>query len=167
MPVDPWLQAVAPLEALSGFAVLTAALTWFTQIYPPLSRRRSLAVKLAGLDAAGAADAVADLDADGLARLLEGLADEIGRVRVDFAQHPEGFYFQEARTELSLARGMPCALSIREAARPRPEPAVRLGERRLAYALDELAEILRSEFFRSAATTDDVFAAYAASTARI
>ncbi|WP_309080182.1 ion channel [Zhihengliuella sp.] len=165
VPVDPWLQVVAPLEALSGFAVLTAALTWFTQIYPPLSRRRSLAVKLSGLDRTGAAETIPRLEADGLARLLEGLADEIGRVRVDFAQHPEAFYFQEASSDLSLAGVLPCALGIRDAASPRPEPSVQLAARQLDFTLEQLAEILRREFFQSAETTEEVFAAYAESTA--
>ncbi len=41
---DPALRWLAPLEALLGFSVITAAITWITQIYPVLSRRRSLAV---------------------------------------------------------------------------------------------------------------------------
>src|SRR5699024_9658399 len=30
-----WIRTAPPLQALTGFALLTAALTWFTQIYPP------------------------------------------------------------------------------------------------------------------------------------
>lgn len=43
---DSWIRVAAPFEALTGFALLTAALTWFTQIYPPLMRRRALALEL-------------------------------------------------------------------------------------------------------------------------
>jgi Ion channel len=36
---DAWIRIASPLEALVGFALLTAALTWFTQIYPPQKTR--------------------------------------------------------------------------------------------------------------------------------
>src|SRR5690606_25494602 len=58
---DPWIRALSPLEALTGFALLTAGLTWFSQIYPPLSRRRALALELKGLADTGYAD---DLEGD-------------------------------------------------------------------------------------------------------
>lgn len=53
VPTDPWIRAASPMEALTGFALLTAALAWFMQIYPPLSRRRTLALKLKGLAEVG------------------------------------------------------------------------------------------------------------------
>ena len=42
------LGLVTSLQGLTGFALLTASLTWFIQIYPPLSRRRALAMSLNG-----------------------------------------------------------------------------------------------------------------------
>ncbi len=161
VPVAPWLRVIVPLEALTGFALLTAALAWFAQVYPPLARRRALALRIEGLAEAGYADALADVDAVSLARVLDGLAADVDAARVDFAQHPEGFYFQERRLELSLARQLPYVLRLRDAASARPEAAVRLSVAQLTGALEQLAAGLREEFVRSEEGAANVFAAYA------
>ncbi|MCY1159823.1 MAG: two pore domain potassium channel family protein, partial [Citricoccus sp.] len=93
---DPWIRMASPFEALAGFALLTAALTWFTQIYPPLSRRRALALELKGLADVGYAEAVPEIDPAVLTRVLDAVAGEADKVRIDFTQHTEGFYFQES-----------------------------------------------------------------------
>ena len=43
LPADPVLRVVAPVQALVGFVLLTAAISWVLQVYPPLGRRRALA----------------------------------------------------------------------------------------------------------------------------
>jgi hypothetical protein len=43
VPTSDLLRVLVPLEALVGFALLTAALSWVISVYPALSRRRSLA----------------------------------------------------------------------------------------------------------------------------
>lgn len=92
---DPWIRAAAPLEALTGFALLTTALTWFTQIYPPLSRRRSLALELKSLADSDYAAALPDLEPTAVSRVLDTLTAEIAKARIDFSQHTETYYFQE------------------------------------------------------------------------
>ena len=42
VPTSPWLRVAAPLEALFGFMLVTAAVSWVLQIYPALHRRRVL-----------------------------------------------------------------------------------------------------------------------------
>jgi len=54
----PWLRFAPALEAITGFALLTAALAWFSQVWPPMARRRSLAAELRAL---GRADVAAHL----------------------------------------------------------------------------------------------------------
>lgn len=51
----PWLRFAPALEAVAGFALLTAALAWFSQVWPPIARRRSLAAELRALGDAGVA----------------------------------------------------------------------------------------------------------------
>ena len=160
--IEPWIRVIAPLEALTGFVLLTTALAWFAQIYPPLSRRRALALQLHRLADAGYARAVADLDAVTLSRVLDGLAADVAAVRVDFEQHAEGFYLHEGSEELSLARHLPYALQLRDAAAARPEPAVRLSVTQVTRALEQLGAGLRQQFLRSGESTEEVFAAYAA-----
>lgn len=40
------LRLIVPLEALVGFALLTASVSWLLTVYPALSRRRSLAYEI-------------------------------------------------------------------------------------------------------------------------
>ncbi len=160
--VEPWIRAVAPLEALTGFALLTTALAWFSQVYPPLSRRRALALRLHRLAHVRYADELAGVDPTSLSRMLDTLAADVAAVRVDFEQHAEGFYLYEGSEELSLARHLPYALRLRDAAHARSEPAVRLSATQLTLALDQLGEALRRQFLRSGTATEEVFAAYAA-----
>lgn len=40
VPTAGWLRVAAPLEALVGFALLTATVSWVLEIYPTLSTRR-------------------------------------------------------------------------------------------------------------------------------
>ena len=46
-PTPGWLRIASTGEALIGFGLLTASLTWVVSIYPPLTRRRSLAQQIA------------------------------------------------------------------------------------------------------------------------
>ena len=52
-PADPVLRLLTPLEALVGFVLLTAAISWILQIYPALVRRRALARRIDVLDEVG------------------------------------------------------------------------------------------------------------------
>lgn len=158
---DPWLRMAAPVEALTGFALLTAALTWFTQVYPPLSRRRALALDLKGLADAGFADELGTVDPVTAARVLGTLAAEIAKARIDFTQHLESYYFQEEDPDLSLARQLPYALVLRDAAAESGVPDLRLSSALLSTALDQLAAKLR-DFVTADADPASVFSAYAA-----
>lgn len=159
---DPWIRAGSPLQALTGFALLTAALTWFMQIYPPLSRRRALALELKGLADTEWADSMEDGDPVVLTRVLDTLAAELVTVRVDFGQHAEGFYFQESEPDLSLARQLPYALTLRDTALATSEPVVRRSGRKLSLAIDQLSEQLDASFLHTGGAPEQVLAAYAA-----
>ena len=158
---DQWIRIASPFQALTGFALLTAALTWFTQIYPPLSRRRALALELKALADVDYAEALHQVDAAVLTRVLDTVASEVGKVRIDFTQHIEGFYFQEHNQDLSLAYQLPYALELRDAAMARDEVAVRLSARQLTVALEQLGTEISQDFVRTGDDPAEVFAAYA------
>ena len=159
---DPWIRLASPLEALTGFALLTAALTWFTQIYPPLSRRRSLALELRSLADVDYADGIGEEDPTTAARVLDGLAAEVAKARIDFTQHTETYYFQEEDPDLSLARQLSYALELQERAAASSARQVRTGALRLGGALEHLAQKLAEDFLGPRGTPAEVFAAYAA-----
>ena len=160
--IDPWIRMAAPLEALTGFALLTAALTWFMQVYPPLSRRRALALELKGLADIGYADELPALDPVTVAHVLGTLAAEIGTVRIDFTQYIESYYFQEEDPDLSLARQLPYALVLRDAAAASASPDLQAGARQLTRALEQLALKLQRDFVAAEGGPEPVFTAYAA-----
>ncbi|MFF8942469.1 potassium channel family protein [Streptomyces sp. NPDC014864] len=54
-PSADWLRIVAPLEAMVGFVLLTATVSWILGIYPALARRRALALRISQLRRAGPA----------------------------------------------------------------------------------------------------------------
>ena len=158
---DLWVRTASPLQALTGFALLTAALTWFTQIYPPLSRRRALALELKGLADSAWADSMDDADPAVLTRVLDTLAAEVVTVRIDFAQHTEGFSFQERDPDLTLARQLPYALRLRDEALASSEAVVRRSGRQLALAIDQLSSELDDNFLLTGGDAKEVFVAYA------
>lgn len=159
---EPWIRALAPVQALVGFAVLTAALTWFMQIYPPLNRRRTLALRLHGLAEAGLAETVPDLPPGMVARVLGDLAAEIDAVCVDLTQHTETYYFQEENPHQALSRQIHYALDLRDAGAACASAVTGAAARVLSASLDRLAETLRG--FLGAGDEADlrqVFEAYA------
>ena len=160
--VDPWIRLASPLEAVAGFALLTAALTWFTQVYPPLSRRHVLALQLSGLAEVDYADDLPGLDPAVASRVIEGLGRDIGTVSVDFSLHQEGYYFHETDAQRSLAHQLPYALTLRDAAARSRSSETRAAAGLLSQALAELSTTLREGFLSCPGDSDDVFAAYAA-----
>jgi hypothetical protein len=86
VPTEEWLRIAVPVEALLGFVLLTAAVTWVLQIYPALTRRRALAIRLSLLRRADAVRVLAEEDVPMAANLLEDLAGELVQVRVDLVQ---------------------------------------------------------------------------------
>ena len=159
--LDPWLRLASPFEALTGFALLTAAFAWFMQISPPLSRRRVLALHLKSLAGARYAEELGEIEPVILTRVVDMVTVEVGQVSVDLEQYSESFYFQERNPDLSLARQLPYALRIRDACLGRRETAVRKSGQRLSLALEQLGAVLRRSFLRMDGTLAEVFTAYA------
>ncbi|MDX2691961.1 two pore domain potassium channel family protein [Streptomyces ipomoeae] len=159
-PGEGWLRVVSPLEALVGFALLTATVSWVLEIYPALTRRRVLAIRLALLRDADPAQQQIDCTAG--AMLLHSLATEVVRVRVDFTQYAEAYYFHDGEDHSSLAAMVGCAAALAERGQAAGRPEVRLAGDVLADALKDLAAILDQRFLHTGGTPTDVFAAYAA-----
>lgn len=95
-------------------------------------------------------------------RVLDTLAPEVGKIRIDFAQHPEGFYFQEEDPDLSLARQLPYLLKLRDAAIAHKELDVQLSGEQLSLALEQLTNKLKNDFLGSGQDQGQVIKAYAA-----
>ncbi|CAM5573100.1 potassium channel family protein [Streptomyces aurantiogriseus] len=160
VPAEGWLRLVSPLEALIGFALLTATVSWVLEIYPALSRRRVLAIRLALLQRAD--PSAQQLDCTVGATLLESLATEVARVRIDFTQYAEAYYFHDGEDHSSLAATIGYAADLAHSGQTARRPDVRLTGDLLAGALEDLAAILDQRFLHTGGTPTEVFAAYAA-----
>jgi voltage-gated potassium channel Kch len=160
--VDGWIRLFSPIQALTGFALLTAALSWFGQIYPALGRRRALAIRihlLAGNDYASRLDAVGPAAGS---RVLEEVASGITQARIDITQNTETYYFRETDARTSLAASLGYAVQLSATAQRSPVAEIRLNGRLLQSALDDFAEYLREQFSLGGGSTAEILAAFAA-----
>jgi len=158
-PAAGWLRIVAPLEALVGFALLTATVSWVLGIYPALIRRRALALRLSHLHRAGFT--AEQLDSGAGAAVLDGLAADVARVSVDLLQYTESYYFHDGFGNTSLARAIGYATDLAEQADHAHHADVRASAAVLATALEDLAAILDQRFLHTGGTGRPVFRAYA------
>ncbi|GAA2499751.1 potassium channel family protein [Streptomyces gobitricini] len=159
VPVAGWLRVAVPIQALIGFALLTAAVSWVGQIYPALTRRRVLALRLASLRAAR--EATGSKDEAFAAVLLESLAVEIIHVRTDLSQHAETYYFHDGEDSTSLAAMISYAADLAVEGQLSQRADVRTSAAMLANALEGLATVLDRQFLKTKGHTEEIFAAYA------
>jgi hypothetical protein len=109
---------------------------------------------------AGCAEKIGQFTAETASRTLDTLAAEVDKVP-STSQHTESFYFQELDPKISLARQLPYALRLREAASATPDPAVQLSAQRLGEALEQLAQKIKTGFLRTGNDTEEILTAYA------
>jgi hypothetical protein len=77
VPHDLWLRLAVPVQALVGFALLTAAVSWVLQVYPALTRRRALAIRLSLLSRSGTCRLLEREESSLAATILEDLTTEV------------------------------------------------------------------------------------------
>ena len=160
LPTYGWLRIVAPLQTLIGFALLTTAVTWIIQIYPALSRARTLSARLAALQRSGMEQRLLDADSSAVAQTLDDLASQIAQTRTDLAQNSEIYYFHNSGKTSSLAAALPYALHLADLGRTASRSDVQRTANTLRAALDDLAEVLNDDFLKVDGTTSDVFRAF-------
>jgi voltage-gated potassium channel Kch len=158
VPNEQWLRAVVPLEALTGFALLSSAAAWFIQIHGALARQRALALRLTQLRESGFVELISSSDAASTASsntttatvsvIVESLAAQLASTRVDIMQTAETYYFREHDARFSLALGLDAATQIADAAAASSDPAVRVTGFTMQTALHDLAAHLDDAFLR-------------------
>ncbi|ULE32271.1 potassium channel family protein [Mycobacterium sp. IDR2000157661] len=160
VPLSLSLRVLAPLEALFGFMLLTAAVSWVLEIYPALHRRRVLAMQLSTLRKARQAEP--DLGIDDIpVDVLASLAASIVEARNDFTQYSATYYFRDLEADASLAASLEYATHLAAEATASTQSQVRLTGALMTAALDSLAELLDQEFLQLGGDTATVVRAYA------
>ena len=164
VPDEDWLRVIAPLEALVGFGLLSASISYLLLIYPALARRRSLAYELYLLQQTGRQEHVSPEPADAVAaeRLYAELTSRVVAVERDLVGLPVTYYFAESDERFSLAATIPYLVDIARRGSIASEERVRLRAQQLFEAIEDLAQTTAALFPRTRAdSTDAVFAAYA------
>ena len=160
-PEANWLRIANPLEAIFGFALLTVAVSWVLQVYPALSRRRALALRLTALQRAGLLDELPLLEPASAVVLLDGLASAVIGARVDLGDFAETYYFRESDEASALPATLGFALELAHSASMSTHAEVRLAGRILMTALTDFSELLRDRFLPNYESTQDPMASYA------
>ncbi|MEO5316780.1 potassium channel family protein [Pseudarthrobacter sp. CC12] len=160
VPVIPWLRLLSPIQGLIGFALLTAALSWFNQIYPALGRRRALAARLHHLKENQYAEYINEVGAVTVSRVLEELTVGVIQVRIDMTQNAETYYFRETDFRIALAASIPYAATIGAKAQNSADKDIQLNGGILQTALDDFAQTLNKQFGIAGTSSTEVFNAF-------
>lgn len=157
---NPLLRLVMAFQAVAGFGLLTATVSWILQTYPALSRRRALAHQLNLFREAAGPSGIASLEARHAAGLLESMAENVASVSIDLLSFHETYYFHEVEQRGSLPATIAYAHQLASAAQVSENAELRFAGRMLYAALDDLADVLRGKFGHVGDTSSDVFDHY-------
>jgi len=164
VPAADWLRLATPLEALLGFGLLSASISWLLLIYPVLARRRSLAYEIRLLRDADEEEpgALEHLKGEPAERLYQELTSRLIAVERDLVNYPITYYFAEADERFSLPAVAPYMLDLAERGTADASGHVRLRARLLRKAIEDFAATTASGFHGMAgATTEELLHAYA------
>lgn len=164
LPASDALRIVVPLQALAGFVLLTGAISWVLQLYPALTRRRTLARRLHGLAEADVASGLPGFDPSVVVTLLEEVRGGLATVEIDLFQYGESYYFRERQADISLAAVLPSVPRLVAGARANEAAESRAAADLLEHGLDRLLLLLGRDFVdvKRDGDREQVLAAFAA-----
>ncbi len=160
-PATPVLRLVVPAEALVGFVLLTAGISWILQLYPALNRRRALARRLSTMARHSVGEVVEDGETSVAVQHLEGVRGDLASIEMDLLQYGESYFFREVRTDVSLAAALPYVTELAAAGARSSAPEVRSAAVMLADGLSELLALLRRGFLGDVGDDEATLAAFA------
>jgi hypothetical protein len=143
------LRLLIGSEAIIGFGLLTASVSWLLSIYPVLERRRTVGHELTLLHNAESRSGIRiiELPSDEAQEILWGLAAEISSLRNDLTQFPITYYFHSGDEHSGLAGALPYVADLAEnASRPQMSPSVRMAGIALGGAIHDYLEYVAETF---------------------
>jgi hypothetical protein len=145
-------------EAVLGFVLLTASLSWILSIYPVLEYRRSAAHRLSLLYHAHRIErvGVSSTPEQETEQLVIALAIDMTKIRNDLAQFPITYYFHEDDPQSAFPGALPLAMDFaaRATRRESTEP-VRIAGIVLQGAIHDLLSLVGSWFLNMPNELDD------------
>ncbi len=144
-----WIQFLTGIEAIFGFGLLTASVSWILSIYPILEHRRSLAHQATLLHFLQTENTkwLDELDDNDLQELLLGFASQLSTHRNELMQFPITYYFYEQDRQTALAGILPYLADIADQNVPRGGGAG-LAAATLGGAIDDYLEVIANSFLR-------------------
>jgi hypothetical protein len=164
-PTNGWLKVLVPLEALVGFGLLTASLSWVISLYPAFSRHRSLAHEVSLVHEAESDTEIGVRQMDALAaeQMLGSLTTQLIAVQTDLVHFPISYYFRSSKERFELSATIPYLLRLaREGDSSDCAPGVRMRASMLRGAIEDFSDTIGARFLDlPSASSDKVLAAYA------
>jgi hypothetical protein len=149
-PKSEWLGLLHGLEAVMGFGLLTASVSWLLSIYPVLESRRSLAERATLLHHAeleNGTDLVLNCR-DDAPNWVMALAADLASLRNQMAQFPISFYFYVGEAQTALSGALPYLYELSERASASDLPGLRLAGTVLGGAVENFLNVLAEVFLR-------------------
>ena len=164
-PTSSWLKVLVPFEALVGFGLLTASLSWVISLYPAFSRHRSLAheVNLVREAESKTEIGVRQMDALAAEQMLGSLTTQLIAVQTDLIHFPISYYFRSSNERFELSAAMPYLLRVaQEGDSADCAPGVRMRASMLRGAIEDFSDTVGARFLDlPSASSDKVLRAYA------
>ena len=164
-PTSSWLKVLVPFEALVGFGLLTASLSWVISLYPAFSRHRSLAheVNLVREAESETEIGVRQMDALAAEQMLGSLTTQLIAVQTDLIHFPISYYFRSSNERFELSAAMPYLLRVaQEGDGADCAPGVRMRASMLRGAIEDFSDTVGARFLDlPSASSDKVLRAYA------
>jgi hypothetical protein len=162
-----WLRLCMGVEAVMGFVLLTASLSWVLSIYPVLEYRRSAAHRLSLLHHAHKFERIglASIPEQETEQLVIALAADMTKIRNDLAQFPITYYFHEDEPQSALPGALPLAMDVANRAnRAESSEPVRVAGIILQGAIHDFLSLMGEWFLQMPDEENDekLLAAYAA-----
>ena len=149
VPTNGLLRLVVIAEALVGFGLLTAGISWFLSIHPALSRRRVLSHKIALIEnAEREVHPLAEWDDQTLANSMRDIALELSAVQSDLEQYPVLYYFRHADPDADLVLKLPYLLRVARRARAELDESQLPVELRSAMLERAVVDLLQTIAFQ-------------------
>jgi len=144
-----WLELARGAEAIIGFGLLTASVSWLLSIYPVLEDRRAIAQR-ATLLHNGERETRLDLVRDAPEQSPDwiiGLGADLATLRNQMAQFPITYYFDMGEPETALAAALSYLLELADrASRKGNSPALQFAGAVLGGAVESFLVMLANDF---------------------
>ena len=164
VPSTTWLRLVMPLEALLGFALGTASVSWILSIYPVLSRRRHLARQVFLFKRSSWREGLQHDEADAqlTGGMLLSLTEQVIAVRNDLVQVPITYSFHTPDLGSAIEVALIDLLRLAQAAQCHADADTRFYAAMLREALTDLGVHLAATFLDGMkGSMEEIFQAYA------